>query len=475
MSGLPKPKSTKSAQGTGDSNSARRKLDVAVIAEIPATLAFYRRELVARGWTEETNGTVVAPDNVSLNFSSTEQTATLKLSYRYDFTIVNLVTQMKESALAARARAKKEADDRFFRDAAAAAKQIIAADEARRAAQAANLSDAPLRALVDNTRPVPLPENAENIKFDGADGRLEFDSSSSVRAIAAFYRASLKAQGWREQPSVINKSSMVVMDFSKGGKAMSFTAMQMGPKVNVSADGSGLVMANAKMAAKSGTGSAQTVAEPTSKTTDQPLEADPESALPVPRQHTMTSLGTGKMPGSDAPFRRELEASIPADLSAVLAFYRSELGKRGWKESADRAVVKPEEVQLAYTAPDGPALLKLGRSNGETSVSLAQKYPAEAVKANVMPKPGRAKLVLGNMGGSAADLTINKQTIKIAPGAGGPQSPDRPMLELPPGKYQYSVRLAGRPAKNNTVEVTAGDAWGLMIAPSGEVLALQIY
>ena len=475
MSGLPKPKSTKSAQGLGDSNSARRKLDVAVIAEIPATLAFYRRELVARGWTEETNGTVVAPDNVSLNFSSTEQTATLKLSYRYDFTIVNLVTQMKESALAARARAKKEADDRFFRDAAAAAKQIIAVDEARRAAQAANLSDAPLRALVDNTRPVPLPENAENIKFDGADGRLEFDSSSSVRAIAAFYRASLKAQGWREQPSVINKSSMVVMDFSKGGKAMSFTAMQMGPKVNVSADGSGLVMANAKMAARSGTGSAQTVAEPMSKTTDQPLEADPESALPVPRQHTMTSLGTGKMPGSDAPFRRELEASIPADLSAVLAFYRSELGKRGWKESADRAVVKPEEVQLAYTAPDGPALLKLGRSNGETSVSLAQKYPAEAVKANVMPKPGRAKLVLGNMGGSAADLTINKQTIKIAPGAGGPQSPDRPMLELPPGKYQYSVRLAGRNARNDTVEVTAGDAWGLMIAPSGEVLALQIY
>jgi hypothetical protein len=189
----------------------------------------------------------------------------------------------------------------------------------------------------------------------------------------------------------------------------------------------------------------------------------------------MTSLGTGKMPGSDAPFRRELEASIPADLSAVLAFYRSELGKRGWKESADRAVVKPEEVQLAYTAPDGPALLKLGRSNGETSVSLAQKYPAEAVKANVMPKPGRAKLVLGNMGGSAADLTINKQTIKIAPGAGGPQSPDRPMLELPPGKYQYSVRLAGRNARNDTVEVTAGDAWGLMIAPSGEVLALQIY
>ena len=120
-------------------------------------------------------------------------------------------------------------------------------------------------------------------------------------------------------------------------------------------------------------------------------------------------------------------------------------------------------------------MLKLGRSNGETSVNLVQKYPEVAVKANVMPKPGQAKLVFGNMGGSEASLTINKQTIKIAGGAGGPQSPDRPMLELPPGRYPYALTLAGRPAKNNTVEVTADDAWGLMIAPSGEVLSLQIY
>ncbi len=377
--------------------------------------------------------------------------------------------------MAARAKAKKEADDRFFSDAAAAAKQIIAADEVRRVAQAANLSDAPLRALADNTKPVPLPESAENVKFDGADGKLEFDSSSSVRAIATFYRASLKAQGWKEQPSVINKSNMVVMEFSKGGKAMSFTAMQMGPKVNVSADGSGLVMANAKMAAKSGAAGAQASNEPAAKTTSEPLEADPDSALPVPKQRTMTSMGTGKMPGSDAPFRRELEASIPAELSTVLAFYRSELGKRGWKESAEGAVVKPDQVQLAFAASDGPATLKLGRSNGETSVTLAQKYPAAAVKADVMPKPGQAKLVFGNMGGSPADLTINKQTIKIPGGAGGPQSPDRPMLELPPGKYQYALKLAGRPAKNSSVEVTADDAWGLMIGPTGEVLALQIY
>ena len=81
----------------------------------------------------------------------------------------------------------------------------------------------------------------------------------------------------------------------------------------------------------------------------------------------MSSIGSSKIPGTDIAFRRELSASVPADLDSVLAFYRSELGKLGWKETAERAVVKPDQAQLAFTSPDGPATLKLGRSNDETT------------------------------------------------------------------------------------------------------------
>ncbi|SDO13084.1 hypothetical protein [Afipia sp. GAS231] len=478
MAGLPRPKPSKTAMSTGDSNSPRRKLDVAVMAELPATLAFYRKELAARNWTEDSNATAVAPDSVTLNFSSAEQTASLKLGRKYDLTLVNLVTQMKESAIAARAKAKKDADDNFFKNAEAAAKQIIAADEVRRAAQAANLSDAPLHALADSSKPVPLPENAENVKFDGDKGQLEFDSGSSVKAIAAFYRGALKSQGWKEQALGINKPNMVTMDFSRAGKALSFTAMQMGPKVNVSADGSGLMMASAKVAGKPAAASAQPAGEPAAKRTDKAaevLEADADSALPVPKQHTMSSIGTGKVPGSNAPIRKELEASIPAELNSVLGFYRTELGKLGWKEATDGAVVKPDQVQLAFVSPDGPATLKLGRSNGETSVSLAQKYPDVAAKADFVPKPGQARLVFGNLGGGEATVSINKQTIKLAAGAGGPQSPKPPMLDLPPGKYQYTLKVAGGPARSNQIEIEAGDTWGLMVAPSGDVLPLHMY
>ncbi|MBR1210538.1 hypothetical protein [Bradyrhizobium sp. JYMT SZCCT0180] len=476
VSGLPIPKTTQSLRGSGDSNSVDRSLDIGVVAELPATLAFYRRAFAARGWTEETRGAVVTPDNVTLNFSSAEQTATLKFSRRYDMTMVNIATQMKEAALAARAKAKKEADAKFLSDAATMAKEIIAADEVRRVAQAAKLSDAPLRTLADNSKPVPLPENAEEVKFEAADGRLDFYSPSTVRAVAAFYSGALKAQGWKEKPSPINHAAMAVMEFSKGGKSMSFTVMQMGPRVKISGYGSALVMADAKMAAKPGAAGDQAAGGAAAKAAVQNLEADPDAPFPVPTQRSaMSTSASGKLPGSDARFRRQLDASIPAELSTVLAFYRRELGKREWKELAERAVVQADRVELAFTSPDGPALLKLGRAKDETSVSLVQKYPAVAAKADMMPRPGQAKLMFGNHGGSEAAVTINKQTIKVAAGAGGLQSPKPPILELPPGKHRYSVKVAGQPTRNDTIEVTADGAWALVIPPSGEALSLQMY
>ena len=106
--------------------------------------------------------------------------------------------------------------------------------------------------------------------------------------------------------------------------------------------------------------------------------------------------------------------------------------------------------------------------------TLAQKIPAAAAKADVMPKPGQAKLMFSNLGNGEATVTINKQTIRIAPGAGGPQSKG-PTLELPPGKYRYSLKVAGGPARSNEIEVAADDAWGLMVAPDGEVMPLHVY
>ena len=461
---LPEPDHAPSFGGSGSADSDRREIHGQIAATLPVVLSFYRRELAARGWKESSDVGSTA-DGASLNFSTAEQTAILRLARRYDLTTLSLLAQVKPEALAARAKAKKEADEQFFKDALATAKDLMAADQARRTAQAASLSDTPLKAMSNPTTPVPLPETAENVQFDGGEGRLEFDSSASVRALSSFYRGALKPLGWKETPSVINRPNMAVLEFSKGGKTLTLTAMQMGPKVNVTAEGTGLEGADSgKGADKSSADSAP----------PRDLEADESSALPVPKEHTMSSLGVGKLPGTDTPIRRELEASVTADLNSVLGFYRTQLGKLGWKESADRAVIKPDQVQLAFASPDGPGLLKLGRNNDETTINLTQRFPAAAEKGNILPKAGQAKLMLANLGNSEATITIQKQAIRIAAGAGGPQAPG-PTLELPPGHYSYAVKLAGASSRNGTLDLSADEAWGVMIGPTGETMTLQVY
>jgi hypothetical protein len=118
-------------------------------------------------------------------------------------------------------------------------------------------------------------------------------------------------------------------------------------------------------------------------------------------------------------------------------------------------------------------VLKLSRKDDATSVALVVKNPAEAAKAGVVPKPGRALVMLGNINGAAATITFNGKPLQVAAGA-GTKGPDGPMLDLPPGKYKYSIRLPGKPAQSDEVEVGADESWGLMIGPGG-VLALQAY
>jgi hypothetical protein len=118
-------------------------------------------------------------------------------------------------------------------------------------------------------------------------------------------------------------------------------------------------------------------------------------------------------------------------------------------------------------------MLKLVRKDGATTVNLVVKNPGAAVKAGMMPKPGQAKLAFVNPNEMEAAVTINKQTIKVVAG-GGTKGPDGQLLDLPPGKYKFSIKLAGKPASNDEIEVGADQAWGLLIGPGG-ALPMQVY
>ncbi|EHQ99479.1 hypothetical protein [Bradyrhizobium sp. WSM471] len=200
------------------------------------------------------------------------------------------------------------------------------------------------------------------------------------------------------------------------------------------------------------------------------LTPDPDARLPAPTRYSFRGIHTTLMRGVEAPLRVKLEATVPAELADVLAFYRSELGKLGWQEQHDDVVVSPDHVQIAFVSPLGPAKLELGRKDGSTLVHLVQKNSDTATRANVMPEPGRAKLVLSNIAETEAVLGINGRIIKRAAGANAVS------LDLAPGKYAYELNVPGRPAYTNMLTVAAGDAWELTVGRDGEAWSpLQLY
>ena len=166
----------------------------------------------------------------------------------------------------------------------------------------------------------------------------------------------------------------------------------------------------------------------------------------------------------------------------MLRFYRLELSKRGWSEN-DGAVVEPGGAVIAFTTSDGPARLRLTRQDDRTIADLSLRKPA-APSAGILPMPGQVRLLLGNDTDEEAAITINEQTIKLAAGAGikltddpatGSKSPESQEINLPPGKYKVSLKIASGAAQNREFEVAADETWGLVAGPAGVPLPLHLY
>jgi hypothetical protein len=454
---------------------------------VAALLDFFRKEMSALGYQPWTGKPDQASEKGALTFFTRDNQKILVLSLsrndegrtRIDIspTTVRVLTAEQRQAPQAetpeQARAKAAAREQHKRASAAMDAQIGAqidnvlrdVQQSLRTQQApAARSDAPvtvLRAKSDNPAPIPLPESAEDVEFDGGKGELEFESSSDVRSLAAFHNAEMKKQGWTMRRPAIDRDNMVVFDASKSGKTMSFRIMQVGKQARVQVSGSGLVTAAAQNEHKPSSVAAPNAAQSFSA---EDMMMEEVAGYPVPKRRTAS--------GSErTQYRVVINATVPMDVATMLGFYRGELTKRGWSEGQGAAVTA-ERAHVSFTAPDGPAVLTLERKGGDTQVRLALRKPEVAQKAGVLPKAGQAKVLIGNPGDSEAVIIINKQTFKVKPGAGA-KNPDGPMLDLAPGKYQVSLKMGGK-SESETIEVGADEAWGLLIGPGG-LLPLQVY
>jgi hypothetical protein len=206
----------------------------------------------------------------------------------------------------------------------------------------------------------------------------------------------------------------------------------------------------------------------------QAASDDLATGLPRPKPWVLTMA-------KKTPFIESVHIETPLDLAAVLGFYRDALSKRGWTEN-DGAVVEPDRAAIAFTTADGPALLRLMHQDDRTIADLLLRKPAAATAAN-LSRPGQATLLLGNATDEDAVITINAQTITAARAghnlAYDPdterESSDSPGIDLPPGKFKVTLKVASGAAQDREFEVAADETWGLLVGPAGVQLPVHLY
>jgi hypothetical protein len=340
---------------------------------------------------------------------------------------------------------------------------------------------------------LPRPELIKSASGRGGTATKQMTATvpAELDVVLAFYRRELTARNWKEdERSTIVKDGAATLSFSsaqegtivvKLSTAYDLTVVDVTQRLmpdvvaarqkavrdreeQVRRDIEARMRAAAAEAeAAARRAVAQQAAAPAKP--DGPLEAEDYDGFPVPESSASKHTSSSK-------YRTELTATVRSELAAVLAFYRRELGKRNWKEGS-QGTIAADRVTIAYLAPEGPALLTLGREGGMTTINVALRKPEEARKAGILPRPGTARIIMGNMIERQAVVTINKRAVTLRAGV-GKDGPDGPSLDLPPGTYRYTVQVPGRPTASEKVTVGADQTWGLVIGPGG-ALALNLY
>lgn len=315
---------------------------------------------------------------------------------------------------------------------------------------------APLETKTDASIPLPVPSDADDAAFDADAGTLDFTTAASIKDLAAFYRGEMKKRGLKEQPSVIAKETIAVLNFSDSNGPLVLTLMRMGDQTRFQAIGLHATGGQAQAGAVTGD------AAPASATAPS---AEEENGLPIP-----AGVGDNKS-ARTMPFRRDVGFESAMDVAALVAFYRQELGKRGWKELTDKSKVGVDRAMLAFAAPEGPGTVEIQKQSGGSHALVGVSDKAKASASPLFPKPGKVKVMLGNINDKPVDVTIGGKTVKV-PAQAGRNGPDGPSVDLAPGKIEAAIKGGDKDS------FTAGpdEIWMEMVGPDGSFMpAMQAF
>ena len=189
-------------------------------------------------------------------------------------------------------------------------------------------------------------------------------------------------------------------------------------------------------------------------TTASALVADESKEHLVPEGCTSYS-------SEGSQYSKRIEAVVKAPITSVQSFYKEEFTQRGWK-----LIDSPNSAFGKFQLEEKECELKLESNAGNTVITLHVRDIGAAKTDGMLPPPGKAMLVLGNMSELVVKMTIGGKEY-IAPPSDNRDPKGATKVVVDPGmiKVRVSDEKGGK-TYDLEADVTANTTWGVLFDTS---------
>lgn len=413
-------------------------------ASFAEVVDYYRTGLPPLGWTYRDDLDQIRDDYGALYFDDEEKNRLLVILDRRDAEATKIkVEHVSAAVLAELERREGEIIDNMTADEPMIEKAAISA------------------------RSLPVPATASDVQYDSLSEEIRYDATDSVESLIEFYRDGLGTQQWTEDRKfTVITNNVGSMTMRADDARLSFTLIHTGldDKTQVRINASGLNW-DADPADIAGN-------EPASSDDDSPvptaaeLVAEDKNGFPIPSNNTGYEA-------QNTNFRKQAVATIPASLTAVIEFYRSELPGYEWQEIADEAQIDGQAARLVFQGTTGRLDMRAETAGSAVRVELATKDEAAARRAGILPEPGTARIIVGNMTDSPASMTVGGKSASLKPNE-GKNKPDGPSFSLAPGDYRLEAKVGAGGSVVEQIQVGPDETWAVLLSEEG-ILPLRMY
>ena len=293
----------------------------------------------------------------------------------------------------------------------------------------------------------PTPDDATNIDVSG--DTLTFHSALPLAEVAEFYRPTFEMMelGTTCLDDAADYTS-ISCSYGNGDITVNFFAFEGFDDTEVEIEFTNYALGSPEDTSSAGTGE---------------LGVTDEDGLPLPDDYLGYSSESGE-------YRRTISTTSPSDVDTLVTFFETELGTRGW--TLDDSTQTGTDVTLTFSGADGELVVTL-QSGDTTDIVLTVKNRDAAEADGILPPAGQARLYLINFSEDELTVTIDDQTIDLAPGAGMESIDDAISLDLAPGTYDVTITVGGQ-STTDTITVGPDETWDVLLDVQGP-LALQMF